>query len=74
MSIKDMAYIYLEPCGCCTSIAMASMPDLARELARWRRWKPPGTIDLLPSKEAIGRINLKYPKEHQHGPVEVANA
>ncbi len=66
MGIADMAYIYLEPCGCCTAIAMVSVPDMARTLSTWRRWKPKGTIDLLPYEEAIKRVNMKYPKEHQH--------
>ena len=69
MGIRDMAYIYLEPCGCCTCVAMASMPDLAKELAKWRRYRPAGSIDLVPVEEARQRINLHWPKEHSHAQV-----
>lgn len=66
MSDSGLAFIYQEPCGCVTAVMNPLVPDLAHQLGRWRRYKPPGSISLIPTEEARRRINMRYPKQHQH--------
>ena len=62
----SMAYMYYEPCGCVTSVMMATAPGVAKQLANWGRRRPEGHVALVPTAHAREQLNLKYPKEHSH--------